>query len=330
MTNSNINDEVEYTAKGNKYEMTKAQAEKMYEKYGLQSLSEYRKWDFPYPEISPAMMVNEINKLKTRQSADKTASKIIRHFHKSIWDCSRYDMQSPKQFWETFKHCKPEHWKKFYINRLRNAATKKADAFRHNGIMHPDTIRDGFTITHKSDCVGYFKPMLAKRLINTYLSEYDTIFCPMNGFSGILLGCTLGTGKSYIGQDINQRQIDEAQEIIDYIKPYFTNGITASVKQQDMFKDKGKYDAMLVCPPYGSPEHGNIEKWNFDKTGNNIDISLTCDQWIDELLKHYDCKRYVIVVDNVINKYKSYIVEQLTNRHHFSTNVENVVVIDRN
>jgi hypothetical protein len=195
--------------------------------------------------------------------------------------------------------------------------------------MRPETIRDGFTITHKSDCAGYFKPMLAKRLINTYLNEYDTIFCPMNGFSGILLGCVLGTNKSYIGQDLNQRQIDEAQEIIDFIKPQLTENISITVKQQDMFKDKGTYDAMLVCPPYGSPEHGNIEKWNFDKNGINIDKSLTCDQWIDEILKHYDCKRYVIVVDNVISKYKPFIVEQLTNRHHFSTNVENVFVIDK-
>lgn len=327
---SDNNVEVEYTAKGNKYEMTKAQAEKMFEKHGQKSLQDYRSWSFPYPNISPAMMKNEIQKLKSYQCADKTASKIIKHFHKSIWDCSRYDMQSPKQFWESFKHCKPEHWKKFYINRLRNAATKKADAFRQDGIMRADTIRDGFTITHKSDCVGYFKPMLAKRLINTYLKEFDTIFCPMNGFSGILLGCTLGANKSYIGQDLNQTLINEANEIANFIKPYLSEDINISLKQQDIFTDKGEYDAMLVCPPYGSVEHGNIEKWNFDKNGNNIDVSLSCDEWIDELLKHYKCKRYVIVVDNIISKYKQYIVEQLTNRHHFSTNIENVIVIDNN
>ena len=72
---------------------------------------------------------------------------------------------------------------------------------------------------------------------------------------------------------------------------------------------------MIACPPYGDKDSGNIEKWNFDSNGNCLD-------------KRYKCKKYVFVVDEkTTNKYKPFIKEQLTNRCHFGSNVEYVVVI---
>ena len=69
--------------------------------------------------------------------------------------------------------------------------------------MRAETIEAGLTITHRADTPSYFKPHLAKRLIKTYLDDFSEVFCPFNGFSGMLLGCVVGCGKAYVGQDLN-------------------------------------------------------------------------------------------------------------------------------
>ena len=53
---------------------------------------------------------------------------------------------------------------------------------------------------------------------------------------------------------------------------------------------------------------------------------LSCDDWIDECLKRFSCKKYLFVVDET-EKYKDSIVEVLENKSHLSTNNEYVVLI---
>ena len=322
---------VELTAKGNSYEMTVADAEALYEKMGRKSFDEYKTWPFPYPEYSQRQAISELRKLRDVQNGDKCASHIIRTIHKWRYHCLRGAMMSPVQYWEAFKDesfFRDESWKKFYINRLRNAQSSDATAFREDGIMRPGTISAGFTITHRADCPSYFKPHLAKRLVKTYLSEFNEVFCPFNGFSGMMLGTVVGNGKKYIGQDLNEKEISEAKEIAEIIKSEIMPDADITLKVQDMFSDSGEYECLIACPPYGDEVNGNIEKWNFDADGNSLDKSLTCDGWIDECVKRYKCKKYVFVVDDkTTKKWLPFVAEKLVNRGHFGSNVEYVVVI---
>ena len=72
----------------------------------------------------------------------------------------------------------------------------------------------------------------------------------------------------------------------------------------------------FTCSPYE-----DTEQWL------EIPISTkSCDDWIDICLNNFKCKRYLFVVDNTI-EYKNYIVDIISNKSHFGSNNEYVVVI---
>ena len=74
-----------------------------------------------------------------------------------------------------------------------------------------------------------------------------------------------------------------------------------------------------ACSPYG-----NIENWPGVES-----VNRGCDGWIDICLKNYDCEKYLFVTDDLITKYVPYIKETLTNRSHFGSNKEFVIIITK-
>ena len=95
-------------------------------------------------------------------------------------------------------------------------------------------------------------------------------------------------------------------------------GINANIIERDILESKGEYQCLFTCPPYSDKE-----QW-LDVTVTNI----TCDDWIDECLNRFDCKRYLFVVDTT-EKYKKYIVESIPNRSHLNDNFEYVIMIKK-
>ena len=75
----------------------------------------------------------------------------------------------------------------------------------------------------------------------------------------------------------------------------------------------GEYESLFTCPPYE-----NKEIWN------NSDVNMTCDQWIDECLKRFKCKKYLFIVDYT-DKYKDHVIETIENKSHFGSNYEYVL-----
>lgn len=80
---------------------------------------------------------------------------------------------------------------------------------------------------------------------------------------------------------------------------------------------KKENECLFTCPPYGLKEIWNSNEYN-----------LTCDQWIDECLKRFECKKYLFVVEDSI-KYKDNIVETIENSSHFNKNKEFVILINK-
>lgn len=320
------------TSKGNRYMMTRDEAETMYGIYGIDNFKQMQAFKFPYQEFRENSGIYELKMLMSKQNSDTTQSHIIRTIHRSRYSCLRKDMLSPIQYWERVftsnSFLESGEWHKFYVNRLMNATSKGANEFRKTGYMTPEIALAGFTVTHKADCPSYFKPHLAKRLVSTYLSDFNEVFCPFNGFSGMMLGVAAGCKKDFIGQDINRRQIDESMQIRDFIYMNMRDAPKIELSCKDLFEDAGQYECLLACPPYYDERCGNIEKWNFDDAGNSLDKAMPCDSWIDECIKRYACKKYVFVVDDKsTSKYLSNVVEKLQNKSHFGTNSEYVVCI---
>lgn len=224
---------------------------------------------------------------------------LIQHFHKSIYEAHRKNKPSPIEAWNDKNLVY-----KCALNRLK-----------YMGRCKPSDILQGFNVTKIAPKVSVFKPELAKRLIEHYLNEYNTIVDPFSGFSGRLLG-SVNCDKNYIGFDINEKHAQESKEIIDckHIK-------NATIAIEDLITAPTRtYEnaALFTCPPYGGKEH-----WNKD----NVEIEKTCDEWIDLCIEKHKCTRYLFVVDET-EKYKDCIIETLTNTSHFGSNNEYVILID--
>ena len=175
--------------------------------------------------------------------------------------------------------------------------------------MDPSKILAGLNISKLCPRVSIFNPVLARYITNKYLGEYSTVFDPFSGFSGRLLG-VCSTGKQYLGQDLNEHAVAEANHIISAFS------LNAEIMQKDILDSSGTYECLLTCPPYADKE-----------IYNNETVFQSCDNWIDECIARFRCNRYVFVVDHT-EKYKSHIAEELVAKSHFSDVHEYIVVIN--
>lgn len=225
---------------------------------------------------------------------------LIRFFHKSIFEASKKNKLSPLQAWQD-----KDLIKKSALNRLKYVRKCK-----------PQDVLKGFSIAQIAPKVSVFRPTLAKNLIEKYLGNVDLIIDPFSGFSGRMLGA-FNSNKKYIGFDINEKHVKESNEIIAYksIQDF------CKVEVQDLLTFEGadwqnQNAALFTCPPYEDKE-----SWNENE------VEKSCDEWIDLCLeKHKGCKSYLFVVDET-EKYKDKIVETLTNKSHFGTNFEYVILL---
>ena len=250
--------------------------------------------EFPYPKYTKERLAKDWKHLQEWEwnKNSYVGSSIVRHFHESIWEAHVGKNISPVECWNN-----KELLEKTVKNRMI-----------YSSRLSSQSIVDGFNICKIAPKVSVFNPMLAKYLIKTYLNEFSEVFDPFSGFSGRMLGCC-ALGKKYVGQDINTKHIIESNRIIDYLR------LNASVKEQDIFIDQGEYECLFTCPPYGLKEIWNEHETNY-----------TCDMWIAQCITRYDCEKYLFVVDSS-ERYKDYIIDEITNSSHFGNRKEYIVLI---
>ena len=250
--------------------------------------------EFPYPKYTKERLEKDWKHLQEWECNKNSyvGSSIVRHFHESIWEAHVGKNISPVECWNN---------KELLEKTVRNRMI-------YSSRLSPQSIVDGFNVSKIAPKVSVFNPMLAKYLIKTYLNEFSEVFDPFSGFSGRMLGCC-ALGKKYVGQDINTKHVTESNRIIDYLR------LNASVKEQDIFIDQGNYECLFTCPPYGLKELWNEHETNY-----------TCDMWIAQCITRYDCEKYLFVVDSS-ERYKDYIIDEITNSSHFGNRKEYIVLI---
>ena len=252
--------------------------------------------EFPFPKYDDKRLQKDWKHLQEWEwnKNSYVGSSIVRHFHESIWEAHVGKNISPVECWNN---------KELLEKTVRNRMI-------YSSRLSSQSIVDGFNVSKIAPKVSVFNPMLAKYLIKTYLNEFFEVFDPFSGFSGRMLGCC-ALGKKYVGQDINTKHVIESNRIIDYLR------LNASVKEQDIFIDHGKYECLFTCPPYGLKEIWNEHETNY-----------TCDMWIAQCITRYDCEKYLFVVDSS-ERYKDYIIGEITNSSHFGIRKEYIILITK-
>lgn len=257
-----------------------------------------RSIDFPYPHYNLDRIKKDYARLcnytceKYVPSA-RLGDSAISQYHRSIYDAHVGNNPSPKEAW--------------YDDTLLKKVIKNRLIYKND--VDPYKIMKGFNISKICPRVSVFNPVLGRYLTLRYLSEYSEVFDPFSGFSGRLLGVS-STGKAYVGQDLNSVAVTESNEIIQALE--LTH---SSVSCKDILSSSSEYECMLTCPPYSRKEVYNSET-----------EFKSCDEWIDECLKRFKCRRYVFVVDHT-DKYSDNIVETISSTSHFCKVIEYVIVI---
>lgn len=257
-----------------------------------------RSIEFPYPVYTDQRMQKDFLRLKNYNvtnynPASRMGDSIIQNFHHSIYDAHVGNYVSPVEAW--------------YDDKLLNKVILNRLIYQND--VEPSKILRGFNISKICPRVSVFNPVLAKHIVIVYLKDYEIIFDPFSGFSGRLLGVA-ASSKHYVGQDLNSTAVKESNQIIDFL-----NLENCSVSVKDIFESSGEYDCLMTCPPYGKKEHYSAET-----------VFKSCDEWIDECLSRFKCKKYVFVVDKT-ERYKANIVEEIKSTSHYSRLREYVVVI---
>ena len=277
-----------------------------YDEYVDEMFKIFRSMPFPSPKYTDKELYKSLNDLYKMKCDDKyhkdislntrVGDRLIQHFHESIYRANRKGKLSPYDAW--------------YDDKLLKECIQNRIIYQN--YLNPNKILQGFNVSKIAMKVSVFSAGRAKMLIHRYLSDCNEIFDPFSGFSGRMLGA-ISLGKKYIGQDISPIHVRESNNMIKYM-----NLDNIFITQQDILKSSGTYECLFTCSPYS-----DIEQW--------LDVPCderTCDDWIDECLSRFKCRKYLFVVDNT-DKYKDYIVDVIVNKSHFGSNNEYVIMIQR-
>lgn len=253
---------------------------------------------FPYPQYSYERLKKDYKRLCEYTNEHyvpkcKLGISSIRHFHKSMYKANVKGHLSPYDAW--------------YNDDILKKVIRNRGIYINS--VDPSKVLSGFNVTKIAPKVSTFNPVLARYLTTKYLSKYNEVFDPFSGYSGRMLG-VCSTGKRYIGQDINECAVNECNEIGKF------HGLDAKVTVQNIETDTmHKFECLLTCPPYS-----DIESYS-DKGSIKY-----CEDWITICLQTYKCIKYVFVVNDA-GIYSSNIVEEISNKSHFSDSKEYIVVI---
>lgn len=249
------------------------------------------KMPFPEPTYSNKIILESWNNLSSMNTDDRYhrslsmnsrfGDKLIYHFHHSIWYDHVVGKFSPYEVWSNYDML--------------------YDAIINHTVIYSwickDKLLSGFGMDGTAQRVSVFSAAKAKMIISKYLSEFNEIFDPFSGYSERMLG-TISLGKRYIGQDISERHVAESNRMISFLKNNYIK-FDAVITKADILQSSGEYECLFACPPSGTESYEDV-----------ISNGYSCDDWISECLKRFNCKRYVFVVDET-TKYKDCLVEEI-------------------
>lgn len=305
-------------------------------------------------EAPESRLINEFKNLQ-QQAADmdkksnKGRSEIIHRFHPSIDTANKGGYDSPIEYRKKLQN-DPELFKKFLANRYRCSdrynEKDKTDPehkrtnrhYLEEGFLPSFIASIGLQTSMKAPRVSIFQPQFMVNLILQYANEYTEIFDCFAGFSGRMLGTLAFKNKKYIGRDLNDITISEAQNVLEWLNKNFPDTVgRADLAVADAFKNTGKYQCLITCGPYDNGKGKTVEEWM--SSNGKISCELNSEEVLIKCLENYECEKYIFVTSRFSQLFDPYVKEIFENQSYIQArkekgskpgiNTEKIIVITK-
>lgn len=183
------------------------------------------------------------------------------------------------------------------------------------GFIDSKQILKAMNVTRTCKQPSWFSKTLARRLISTYCTS-ETIVDPFAGW-GTRYDAAIEENRSYIGLDLNP-------ELVAW---HIARGRDIKLGDANEFRFDEEC-SVFICPPYSDPKTGRcFEDYNFDGFDKSAKALSQCDWLKIVMINVPNAKEYVMVCKIVDEGWEQHVVETISNRSHFGSNNEYVIVV---
>lgn len=184
------------------------------------------------------------------------------------------------------------------------------------GFIDSGQIITALNVTRTCKQPSWFSKSFAKRILKKYATQ-SVIVDPFAGW-GTRCTASAELKLEYVGGDFNEQLV------------LWHN---SKGRENIQFKDarEFKYDypcTVFICPPYSDPKTGRcFEDYNFEGFDDSAKALSQCD-WLKIVMNNVpNASEYIMVCKIVDAGFEQYIVETKSNKSHFGTNNEYVLVV---
>lgn len=239
----------------------------------------WRAKGFPHPRLTEREIDEEIGRLqrsdrdgraRTRFNSLSTVGlRVANAFHPQMWYVrSHRHLRSPIDYYDDDDH-------------LRKVLQRAPGFWPDRRCWNAQCVRSSFRIA-AAGRVANFRPVMARRLVQTFCPENGTVLDFSAGYGGRLFGA-LSLPVHYIGIDAHPMQVLGLTRMLEVLSPRMSgSGEVIHGRAEDIMRRLGRssVDMVLSSPPYF-----NLERYADDRTQSAVRYGAY-DEWLSGFL---DC-----------------------------------------
>lgn len=272
------------------------------------------------------VIIIDSSKAKNFGKANSTESNGLKHKHKCLEPLIGVDIDlfdkpifpvkndRPLYFYQVKVDGKRSSYEAFFDEKIRWQMILNRIQYS-GGFIDAKWVLSAQNITRTCKQPSWLAKSFAKRIIQFYCSS-EVIFDPFAGW-GTIADAAKELKRTYIGYDYNS----------DLVSWHVSRG--RNIEYGDA--RKVTYDgecSVFICPPYSDPKGGKCFKnYNFDGFDDSAKGMAQC-EWLKVVMRNVpNASEYVMVCKILDEGWDKYVVDTKSNRSHFGTNNEYIVVV---
>lgn len=184
------------------------------------------------------------------------------------------------------------------------------------GFIDNNQILTALNVTRTCKQPSWFSKSFAKGVLKKYATQH-VIVDPFAGW-GTRCDASAELNLEYVGGDYNE-------ELVAWHNQRGRSSIQFKDAREFKYEDPC---TVLICPPYSDPKTGRcFEDYNFEGFDESAKTLSQCD-WLKIVMENIpNAAEYIMVCKIVDEGFEDYIVDTKSNRSHFGTNTEYILVV---